>query len=88
MLEARHGRPGLYLIIAIAGSWFLLQAGGAAADPPRPNILLLMVEDMGPRVGAFGDSVAVTPHLDRLASEGVRYPNTYTTAGVCAPSAV
>lgn len=51
-----------------------------------PNILLLMAEDMSARVGAFGDEVAVTPHLDQLAQEGVRYPNTFTTAGVCAPS--
>jgi N-sulfoglucosamine sulfohydrolase len=52
----------------------------------RPNILLLMAEDMSARVSAFGDEVAVTPNIDRLASEGIRYPNTFTTAGVCAPS--
>jgi len=33
----------------------------------RPNILLIMAEDMSARVGAFGDEVAVTPNLDRLA---------------------
>ena len=58
----------------------------AYADVPRPNILLLMAEDMGPRVGAFGDALASTPTLDQLAAEGVRYTNTFTTAGVCAPS--
>jgi N-sulfoglucosamine sulfohydrolase len=52
----------------------------------HPNILLLMAEDMSARVGAFGDPVAHTPHLDTLASEGVRYTRTFTTAGVCAPS--
>ena len=52
----------------------------------RPNILLLMAEDMSARVGAFGDSVAVTPNLDALAAQGVRYTNTFATAGVCAPS--
>ncbi len=52
----------------------------------RPNILLLMAEDMSPRVGAFGDPVAVTPNLDRLAAEGISYTNVFTTAGVCAPS--
>ncbi|MAT91114.1 MAG: sulfatase [Halioglobus sp.] len=52
----------------------------------RPNILLLMAEDMSARVGAFGDALASTPHLDALAAQGVRYPNTFTTAGVCAPS--
>tara|TARA_R110002049_G_scaffold177382_15_gene344562 strand:+ start:254 stop:1891 length:1638 start_codon:yes stop_codon:yes gene_type:complete len=62
------------------------QLAGAQTLPPRPNILLLMAEDMSGRVGAFGDSVAVTPHLDTLAAQGVRYTNTFTTAGVCAPS--
>lgn len=52
----------------------------------RPNILLLTAEDLSDKVGSFGDDVAVTPNLDRLASQGVRYPNTFTTAGVCAPS--
>ena len=52
----------------------------------RPNILILMAEDMSNRVGAFGDQVAVTPNLDQLAAEGVRYRNVFTTAGVCAPS--
>ncbi len=55
-------------------------------NPDRPNILLLMAEDMSARVGAFGDTIAVTPRLDALAAEGVRFPNTFTTAGVCAPS--
>jgi N-sulfoglucosamine sulfohydrolase len=58
----------------------------SAQTVPRPNILLLMTEDMSARVGTFGDSVAITPNLDALAAEGVRYPNTFTTAGVCAPS--
>ena len=52
----------------------------------RPNILLLMAEDLSPRIGAFGDDLARTPTLDRLASEGVRFTNVFTTAGVCAPS--
>jgi N-sulfoglucosamine sulfohydrolase len=52
----------------------------------KPNILLLMAEDMSSRVGAFGDPVAVTPNLDAFAKEGVRYTNTFTAAGVCAPS--
>ena len=55
-------------------------------EQDRPNILLLVAEDMSARVGAFGDVVAHTPNIDRLASLGVRYPNTFTTAGVCSPS--
>ena len=55
-------------------------------DQARPNILILMAEDMSDKVGAFGDPVAVTPNIDRLAATGVRFPNTFTTAGVCAPN--
>lgn len=58
----------------------------SAQTPSRPNILLLMAEDMSSRVGAVGDDVAVTPNLDALAAQGVRYTNTFTAAGVCAPS--
>lgn len=59
---------------------------GVVVGQERPNILVLMAEDLSARVGAFGDPVARTPNLDRLAAGGVRFPNTFTTAGVCAPS--
>jgi len=52
----------------------------------RPNILWLSLEDTSPRFGCYGDEVARTPNLDKLASEGCRYPNAFSTAGVCAPS--
>ena len=61
-----------------------LAAARCPAEPP--NILLIMAEDMGPRVGAFGDSVANTPTLDALAQRGVRYTQVFTASGVCAPS--
>jgi len=51
----------------------------------RPNILWLSCEDIGPHLHCFGDEDAITPNLDRLAAQGVRYTNTFTTAGVCAP---
>ena len=51
----------------------------------RPNILWLSTEDLSPRLGCYGDSVADTPNLDRLAMEGVRFDNVFTTSPVCAP---
>lgn len=54
--------------------------------PDHPNILWLVTEDMGPYLAAFGDSTIHTPNLDRLANEGVVYPNLYSPSGVCAPS--
>ncbi|MEO2030823.1 MAG: sulfatase-like hydrolase/transferase [Planctomycetaceae bacterium] len=55
----------------------------AAAD--RPNILWLSAEDISAHLGCYGDPHAITPHLDALAREGVRYTRAFTTAGVCAP---
>ncbi len=52
----------------------------------QPNIVLVLFEDMSSRVGAFGDPIAHTPNFDRIASEGVRYTNVFTSSGVCAPS--
>jgi len=64
----------------------LLILSTAVLADERPNILLLMAEDLSPRIGAFGDKVAVTPNIDKLAQQGVRYTNAFTAAGVCAPS--
>ncbi|WP_018653177.1 sulfatase-like hydrolase/transferase [Actinomadura flavalba] len=64
------------------------RAAPAPTRPPaaRPNILWLISEDNNPYLGAYGDPVARTPHLDRLAREGVRYENAFSPAPVCAPS--
>jgi arylsulfatase A-like enzyme len=56
------------------------------ADPKRPNILWVSFEDTNPFYGCYGDPVARTPNVDRLAAEGCRWSNTFSTTGVCAPS--
>lgn len=53
-----------------------------AAD--RPNILWISCEDISPNLGCYGDVHAITPNLDRLATEGVRFSRAFTPAGVCA----
>ena len=75
----------------IAAIWLGAGCGGDARSPApdplaRPNVLLLVAEDLSPRIAAFGDPVAVTPSLDRLADEGTRFTRVFTSAGVCAPS--
>ena len=52
----------------------------------RPNILWITSEDNSPLFGCYGDPLATTPNLDRLAEQGVRYTNAYATAPVCAPA--
>ncbi len=55
--------------------------GGAA-----PNILWISAEDLSPHLGAYGDTLARTPTLDRLAKQSIRFTHAFTTAPVCAPS--
>ncbi|MCX5643265.1 MAG: sulfatase-like hydrolase/transferase [Phycisphaerae bacterium] len=55
-------------------------------QPTRPNILWITCEDTSPYLGCYGDPFAVTPNLDRLASQSIRYTNAYATAPVCSPS--
>ncbi|HZG83414.1 sulfatase-like hydrolase/transferase [Paenibacillus sp.] len=56
------------------------------AGTTKPNILWISLEDTSPRFGCYGDSLARTPHIDRLASEGTVFRNAFAVAGVCAPS--
>ncbi len=84
-------RPHLVALLALASltgcATKALPPASAAADaPPRYNIVYLVAEDLSLRIPPFGDSTVATPHLSRLAAEGVRYPNTFSVAGVCAPS--
>tara|TARA_B100000809_G_C15125614_1_gene526105 strand:+ start:1042 stop:2646 length:1605 start_codon:yes stop_codon:yes gene_type:complete len=50
------------------------------------NVVWISTEDMGPLLGSYGNDVIKTPNLDKLAEDGVRYTNAYSTVGVCAPS--
>ncbi|OHB77224.1 MAG: hypothetical protein A2Z25_08250 [Planctomycetes bacterium RBG_16_55_9] len=59
---------------------------GAKREQDRPNLLWISTEDISPDLGCYGDTYAVTPTIDNLASEGVRYTNVYSHAGVCAPT--
>ena len=58
----------------------------SSAEPSRPNILWLVSEDNNPFIGAYGDKIAHTPAIDRLAAEGILYRNVFSNAPVCAPS--
>jgi N-sulfoglucosamine sulfohydrolase len=51
----------------------------------QPNILWISTEDLSPHLGCYGDKVARTPNIDRLALQGVRYTNVFTTAAISAP---
>jgi len=58
-----------------------------AQDTERPNIILIMADDLNQFVGAYGEYDQVhTPNIDRLASKGTLFTNAHSNAQVCAPS--
>jgi iduronate 2-sulfatase len=58
----------------------------SAADAQRPNVLLLMSDDLNNFLGCYGDPRAKTPNLDRLAARGVRFDRAYCSFPLCGPS--
>jgi arylsulfatase A-like enzyme len=56
----------------------------AAAD--RPNILYIIQEDIGPNHACDGEPLVRTPHVDRLAGQGIRFKNMFCTGPVCSAS--
>lgn len=67
---------------------FLASAAASAAAPPaRPNIVLILADDLGyGDLGCYGQTRIETPNLDRLAAEGMRFTQAYAGSTVCAPS--
>src|SRR5262249_23717478 len=69
----------------ISGATFLAMLAVVAAEPARPNILLIVADDLGfSDAGCYGGEIA-TPNLDGLAKDGLRFTQFYNTAR-CWPS--
>lgn len=65
----------------------LLPTVARGADPERPNIVLVLADDLGINdLGCYGRVEHHTPHLDRLAREGMRFTCAYTAQPICSPS--
>ncbi|HTU99541.1 MAG TPA: sulfatase-like hydrolase/transferase [Luteitalea sp.] len=85
-------------VLAVLAAGLALTAGATAvpASSPqaasarstsRPNILFIVTDDQAHwSLGSHGNADARTPHLDRLASEGVRFTRAFTPSPVCSPS--
>lgn len=78
-------------MIAVAGALFCCAVGSSApakrAPGERPNIVIVYIDDLGyADVGCFGAKRWKTPHIDRLAAEGIRLTSFYVAEPVCSAS--
>src|SRR5437868_1163661 len=73
----------LALVISLSMSTF---TSSTLADD-RPNIIFILADDLGWRdLGCCGSTFYETPHLDRLASQGMRFTAAYAACPVCSPT--
>jgi arylsulfatase A len=76
-------------VAVLLTSLSILGPNAEAAEPkaPKPNIVIILADDLGyGDLGCYGHPSIRTPHLDRMAAEGMRFTDFYSTAEVCTPS--
>lgn len=52
----------------------------------KPNILFIGIDDLRPELGCYGSKIAVTPHLDAFAAQGLQFDRAYCQQAICGPS--
>src|SRR4051812_2076006 len=79
---------GLSLLGMLAWPLASPAVAGAASDaPPRPNIVLILMDDLRwDELGCVGHPFVKTPHIDRIAREGAVFRNAFATTPLCSPS--
>jgi len=73
--------------VGMAVTLLLCGVSWAQAPARTPNIVFILADDLGyGEIGAYGQKLIQTPHLDALAREGLRFTDAYSGSTVCAPS--
>ncbi|MEM9017763.1 MAG: sulfatase-like hydrolase/transferase, partial [Verrucomicrobiota bacterium] len=77
----RYGNVIPYVIGVLVST--LLGSEEAKADQTRPNVLFIAADDLRLNLGCYGDEIAVTPNLDRLAAKSTRFDRAYCQFASC-----
>jgi arylsulfatase A-like enzyme len=75
------------LTVMLLASTLALVSAVHTVQPAKPNIIFILADDLGyGELGSYGQTRIRTPHLDRMAAEGMRFTQFYAGSTVCAPS--
>ncbi|MDB5319806.1 MAG: arylsulfatase family protein [Phycisphaerales bacterium] len=76
-------------VIGVLLFWMMIVVGAQsqAAEPRRPNIIIILADDLGyGDVGCYGATKVKTPAIDKLAAQGLRFTDAHSTSATCTPS--
>ncbi len=76
----------LFCIVGACLTWHSVSTSVVAADA-QPNVVLILADDLGwADLGCYGSKFHQTPHLDRMAADGMRFTHAYSACPVCSPT--
>ena len=82
-------KSGLYILILASFLSCELSTTKDSLDTKsskKPNVLFIAIDDLRPELGCYGSPIAVTPNIDKLASQGLLFNRAYCQQAICSPS--
>ena len=75
--------PLMKFILSLLGLFSLLCSPLLGADRTNVNVVWIVIEDASAHIGCYGETLIETPHIDRMAREGIRCKNAFVTSPIC-----
>jgi iduronate 2-sulfatase len=84
----KKAMPRIFVVLALvaASSFFGVAAAADQNGRVRPNVVFIGIDDLRPELGCYDSPIAITPHLDALAADGLLFRRAYCQQAICRPS--